>query len=400
MSDGQAPMHFTGEENMKNNKLITAILSAFCFAMIGVAMSATAHAQDRMSSPPSWAVGTFYSTNGTNITMTIASNGQVTVINAGQTFYGTYYRGSILVNGDTSTVSRNGNGIRTYNQNGGQTTDYSRNNNNGGWNGSGNMSAPPNWAVGNFYSTNDSYIQISIAPNGEVTAHNNGLTYYGTYYRGSIYLNGDTSTVSKNGNGIRTYNRNTRQTTEYTRVNNGGGWNGSGNMSAPPNWAVGTFYSTNGTNITMTLAPNGQVTVINNGQTYYGTYYRGSILLNGDTSAVTQNGNGIRTYNRNAGQTTDYSRNAYGNDGNGNMSSPPNWARGTFDAILSNGNNVTLTIDSDGRVTANVAGSVYYGTYYNGAITINGDVSNVTKINHGIRTVNSRNGELTNYRRR
>ena len=77
-------------------------------------------------------------------------------------------------------------------------------------------------------------------------------------------------------------------------------------MSSPPNWAQGTFYSMNGTNITLSLSSNGQVTATVNGQTYYGTYYNGAITLNGDVSTVTRNGNGIRTYNASNGQTTNY----------------------------------------------------------------------------------------------
>jgi hypothetical protein len=175
------------------------------------------------STPPSWAQGTFYSTNGSNISLTINRNGQVTAVNGGQTFYGTYYRNNITLNGDISTVSRNGNGIRTYNRNNGQTTDYSRN----GWGGNpgypgpgvggGNTSIPPSWAQGTFYSTNNSSIYLTINRNGQVTVVNGGQTYYGTYYNGSITVNGDTSTVTRNGNGIRTYNQNQGVTTNYRR---------------------------------------------------------------------------------------------------------------------------------------------------------------------------------------
>lgn len=170
------------------------------------------------STPPTWAQGTFYSTNGAQISLTINRNGQVTVINGGQTYYGTYFRNNLTVNGDVSTVSHHGNGIRTYNRSTGQTTDYSRN----GWGGgpgvgNGNTSIPPSWAQGSFYSTNNGAISLTITGNGQVTVVNGGVTYYGTYYNGSIILNGDASTVTRNGNGIRTYNRNTGQTTNYRR---------------------------------------------------------------------------------------------------------------------------------------------------------------------------------------
>lgn len=271
-----------------------------------------------MSSPPNWARGTFYATNGgADISLTLDSDGRVSAINNGQTFYGTYYRGNLLLNGDSSTVTQYGNnGIQTYNRNTGQTTYYSRYANNnpggGGWNGGGNMSSPPSWARGTFYSTDGSNITLTLDSDGRATVLNNGQTFYGTYYRGNLLLNGDSSTLSQNGNGLRTYNRNTGQTTNYSRNRwnggNTGGWNGSGNMSSPPSWAQGTFYSTNGTNISLTLSGNGQVTATVNGQVYYGTYYNGAITLNNDVSTVTRNGNGIRTYNSSNGQTTPYRR--------------------------------------------------------------------------------------------
>lgn len=279
----------------------------------------------------------------------------------------------------------------------------------GGWNGGGNMSSTPTWARGTFYSTNGTNISLTLDAEGRATVVNGGQTYYGTYYRGNLVVNGDSSVLRQSGNGIETYNRNTGQTTSYSRngwnggnVGNDGGWNGGGNMSSPPSWARGTFYSTNGSNISLTIDSSGRATVVNAGQTYYGTYYRGNLVLNGDSSSVTQSGNGIQTYNRNTGQTTIYSRNGGGNwngggAGAGNMSSPPNWAQGTF--YSTNGTNISLSLNSNGQVTANVNGQTYYGTYYNGAITLNGDVSTVTRNGNGIRTYNSTTGQTTTYRR-
>jgi hypothetical protein len=190
----------------------------------------------------------------------------------------------------------------------------------GGWNGGpwnpgnpgnpggGQTSTPPSWAQGTFYS-NYPAITVTINRNGQVTAINNGQTYYGRFYRNQIYLNNDVSTVSRNGNGIRTYNRNSGQTTDYSRGTGGGGGGGGdwgGPVSNPPSWARGTFY---GNGITLTIASNGRITVISGGQTYYGRYYNNQIYLNNDVSTVSRNGNGIRTYNQNSGQTTNYRRN-------------------------------------------------------------------------------------------
>lgn len=191
--------------------------------------------------------------------------------------------------------------------------------------------------------------------------------------------------------------------------NNGGGWNGggnSGNMSRPPSWAVGTFYSQDGSNITLTIGNNGYITAIVDGQSYNGTYFRGSMLLNGDTSTISQWGNGIRTFNRQQNKYTNYGRNAWGGGGNngggwndgGNTSRPPSWARGTF--YSTNGpSNISLTIQDSGRVTAVVDGQTYYGTYYNGNLVLNGDSSTISKNGNGIRTYNRNTGQYTNYRR-
>jgi len=277
------------------------------------------------STPPGWAQGTFYSTNGTNIQLSIDSSGRATVVNSGQSYYGAYYRNNLTVNGDVSSVSRTGNGIRTYNRNTGQTTDYSRNGwgngtgpgipgNPGGpvW-GGGQTSTPPAWAQGTFYSTNGTNISLTINNNGQVTVVNGGQSYYGTFYRNNLTVNGDVSNISRIGNGVRTYNRNTGQTTDYSRNGSGnpgnpGGPVWGGNTSVPPSWAQGMFYSVNNGTISLTINNNGQVTVVNGGQTYYGTYYNGSITVNGDTSTVSQTRNGIRTYNQSQGVTTDYRR--------------------------------------------------------------------------------------------
>ena len=396
---------------MKNNKLNAVIFTVFCLAVIAVAMPVATNAQDRMSSPPSWAQGTFYGTGpeGSQITLTLAQNGQVTALVNGNSNYGTYYRGSLYLNGNTSRVTRWNNGIRTTRNDNGEIVNYSRNGwnnggNNGDWNGTGNMSSPPSWAQGTFYSTNGTNIQLTLAANGQVTVINSGQSYYGTYYRGQMTVNGDTSTVSRNGDGISTYNRSNGQTTHYSRNgwNNGGnngGWNGTGNMSTPPSWAQGTFYSMDGSNIMLTLDGSGRATVVNGGQNFYGTFYRGNLLLNGDSSSVRRYGTGIQTYNRNTRQTTNYSRNndGWNGNGNGNVSNPPTWAQGSF--YSTNNDSIFLTINSNGQVTVANGGQTFYGTYYNGSITVNGDVSTVTKNGNGIRTYNQNNGQTTNYRR-
>jgi hypothetical protein len=187
----------------------------------------------------------------------------------------------------------------------------------GGWNGGnpgwggGQTSRPPNWATGTFYSTNSpDQITLTIDNSGRVTVLNNGQTFYGTFFRNRINVNGDTSDLSRDGNGIRTLNRTTGETTRYSRNGWGGnpGYPGGGNVSRPPSWAQGTFYSINGPAITMSIGTDGRVAVITNGQTYYGTFYNNTITLNNDTSTVSQTRRGISTYNQSTGQTTQYRR--------------------------------------------------------------------------------------------
>ncbi len=198
---------------------------------------------------------------------------------------------------------------------------------------------------------------------------------------------------------------------------NGGGWNGGpwnpgnpGNPSAqsPPSWARGTFYSrlNNGSSIQMTISSNGSVSANVNGQFYTGSYTRDGIFLNGDYSTISRSGNGIRTVNRNTGETTIYTRDNNGggwnpgNPGNPGGTTPPSWARGTFFARLNDGSPITLTISNNGSVTANVNGQVFYGSYNNGMLYLNGDTSRVSRgSNNGIRTVNNNTGEYTDYRR-
>lgn len=181
----------------------------------------------------------------------------------------------------------------------------------GGWGGGGNQVRPPSWAVGTFYSAYPS-VTMTIASNGQVQSNIGGQVYYGRYTNQGIRSNDDGSlaSISRLGNGIRTYNRSTGQTIDFTRNwggggGNNGGWDGP--TSAPPSWAVGTFESDNG-NIRMTIRSNGQVTSRIGDNTYNGRYYYGSIYSNGEVANVTQDRNGIRTYNRTSGVYLNFRR--------------------------------------------------------------------------------------------
>jgi len=203
----------------------------------------------------------------------------------------------------------------------------------------------------------------------------------------------------------------------------GGGWTGGGNWPGggglpgggwggpainPPNWAVGRFYGVapNGMQINLTISSNGSVTAIVNGQMSYGTFTRGNNLyINGATSRVTRQGNGIRTVRNDNRERIDYSRTG-GDSGAGggwppaNQVPPPSWARGTFFGVAPNGARITLTIAATGAVTAIINGQYNYGSFTSGnMLYMGGAYARVTSISRGIRTVRTDNGETINYRR-
>ena len=112
---------------------------------------------------------------------------------------------------------------------------------------------------------------MTISANGRVSVINGGDQYNGTFYRNQIRLNNDVSDIARSGDGIRTYNRNTRETTTYSRTRGGGnpGFPGGGNTSRPPSWAQGSFVAVNSPNsIFMTISSNGNITLNNDGSTY------------------------------------------------------------------------------------------------------------------------------------
>jgi len=176
----------------------------------------------------------------------------------------------------------------------------------GGNNGGGATSRPPDWAVGTWYWVQGSGRSFTIDRNGKITENLDGRINYGTYNRGSIYLNGNRSTVTRTSTGIQTYNQSTGETSDYTRNRYPGG--DGGNVSRPPSWAVGTWRWVQGSGRRFTIQADGRVVENINGRISYGTYYNGMISLNGNESDVRQTRNGIQTYNRSTGEVSDYRR--------------------------------------------------------------------------------------------
>ena len=224
-------------------------------------------------------------------------------------------------------MSQSGNGIRTTRNDNREVINYSRNssggnwgnnggNNGGNWGNNGRVSTPPSWAVGTFYGTgpDGSQIALTIDGQGYVNATVGGNSNRGTYYNGTININGANSRVSKWGNGIRTTRSDNREVINYTRNNTGGNWgnNGIGVGNRPTSWAIGTFNARNpqsGGTIFLTITSDGQVTVNMDGNMSYGTMSGSTLTINGISSTVTRDGNGIRTTRNDNGERIDYRRN-------------------------------------------------------------------------------------------
>ncbi|MEO8572614.1 MAG: hypothetical protein ABI481_01500, partial [Pyrinomonadaceae bacterium] len=171
--------------------------------------------------------------------------------------------------------------------------------------GGGGSTRPPKWAVGTWYWVQGQNRSFSISSNGVVTENAGGYVNTGTYRNGSIFLNGNQSSVTRTANGIRTYNNSTGETSDYVHGNypvggggGGGGYpGGDGNMSRPPNWAVGTWTWIQGYGRQFTIEATGRVVENIAGQVSYGTYYNGVIMLNGNSSTVTSYGSNTLTDN-------------------------------------------------------------------------------------------------------
>ena len=89
-----------------------------------------------------------------------------------------------------------------------------------------------------------------------------------------------------------------------------------------------------------------------------------------------------------------------GGGGGGQTVNPPNWADGTFYGTGPRGEQITLTINPNGNVTANINGSVSYGRFTRGNyININGAVARVTRQGNGILTQRTDTGERIAYTR-
>lgn len=92
-----------------------------------------------------------------------------------------------------------------------------RSGNQGGTSVGGQMSKPPDWLQGTFYSQNPR-LALTIDANGRVTAESDGGSQsYGRYYEDRIYLDNEVYSPSRDRSGFRALNLNSRQTILFSR---------------------------------------------------------------------------------------------------------------------------------------------------------------------------------------
>lgn len=90
----------------------------------------------------------------------------------------------------------------------------------------------------------------------------------------------------------------------------------------------------------------------------------------------------------------------WGGGGGGQTITPPTWAQGVFYGRAQDGSQITLTINRNGSVNANINGGMSYGTFTRGnMLNIGGAVARVSRQGNGILTVRNDNGERISYSR-
>jgi hypothetical protein len=312
---------FRQGDYMKSKKLHLVLIVA-----IGILAGAISVA----AQPSSWAVGTFIGRNpntGNRIRLVIERGGNVTARVERNTNYGTVKKDRMTINGETARLYKTNEGFRTVNNSNGETIQYVRGN--GGWNtgnndwddnnNSGNQGGGrvPEWAVGTFYGTNPNSggsIRLSIEANGNVRVNMQGGYTSGTIYRETLTINGESSTVRKTSGGISTRNNRTGETINYNRNNNNNNndWDNGQQKGKVPDWAIGTFYATNpqnGSTIELSIGSDGRATVNFGGGGYaYGTVYKETLTINGETATLSRTRNGLSTTKNSDGERINYTR--------------------------------------------------------------------------------------------
>src|SRR5690606_14245526 len=119
-----------------------------------------------------------------------------------------------------------------------------------------------------------------------------------------------------------------------------------------------------------------------------------------NSSKVERRGNGIRTVSTRNRETITYTKNNSGGgwDNGGSVGNPVSWAIGRFSGRNpQTGQQITMNIDRNGRVTVNSGGSVNYGTLNNTTLTINGQTSSLSRTRNGFTTVSNQDRQRITY---
>lgn len=174
-------------------------------------VTSTGVPNEARSIPPTWMVGTFYSTSGPRQQLNVFNDGNVIVDDFGRTTYGRFYQGEIIINGLNYAISRSGDGIQLRGIGNGQITGYTRNPNVAAG------TSTPDWTQGEYTSTGGTKTTLTISPSGQVASTAKGQTMYGTIDQNVVTMGGEVFDVTTTKKGIRLTSRSTGKKVDYKR---------------------------------------------------------------------------------------------------------------------------------------------------------------------------------------
>ena len=271
---------------------------------------------------PAWLVGTFRGRTPSNNSarrgralVTVEQDGRATVVYGdGQRETGRYRDRQLRLGGEVWNVSRNGDGFRAQDDSSRRAEDFVRvaAGDGGGGYESGDGSTP-RWAVGVFRGTTDtgeSELTIYADGTATITSLVNYTMHTGRYADGVLTFDWGSFNVTREGDGLRTVQVNSRRNqTSYRRVSDAGG---SASDNRAPRWAVGTFRGTTDSGESeLSISRDGTAVIrsLVNNTTHTGRFSDGRLVFNWGSFNVTREGNGLRTMDvNNRSNQTSYRR--------------------------------------------------------------------------------------------
>jgi hypothetical protein len=163
----------------------------------------------------------------------------------------------------------------------------------------------PRWLVGTFRGLNPSArrqqrMLVTVEDNGRVSVvYGDGRREQGTYSERQLRV-GSASVwnVSRNDNGFRAQDDNSRRSEDFVRVEAGGNNNDDDNDGRVPRWVVGTFRGTTDSGeseLTINRDGSATATSLTNRTSFPGRYDNGVLTFRWGSFNVTRDGDGIRT---------------------------------------------------------------------------------------------------------